>query len=241
MTNDYDVIVIGGGLGGLTAAALIAQAGRRTLLIERNREIGGAASSYQVGNLFVEASLHETSDPHDPIDPKHHALARLGVLDDVEWVPTGSMYEVRGGPIGEPFVMPDDFSKAKSALVERFPSVAAGIRSVFGDMERIATGLGILSKGRRAFQNPMEGLSAIVRLGPMVKGWRFSLADRFNQAFDSNEAVKCALAANLPYFHDDPDGLWWILFAVAQGGFLASGGRYIKGGSQRLSRALPRR
>jgi len=45
----------------------------------------------------------------------------------------------------------------------------------------------------------------------------------------------------LPYFHDDPDELWWILFAVAQGGFLASGGRYIKGGSQRLSRALPRR
>ena len=53
MTNDYDVIVIGGGLGGLTAAALTAQAGRRTLLIERNHEIGGAASSYQVGNLFV--------------------------------------------------------------------------------------------------------------------------------------------------------------------------------------------
>ena len=43
MTNEHDVIVIGGGLGGLTAAALIAQAGRRTLLIERNREIGGAA------------------------------------------------------------------------------------------------------------------------------------------------------------------------------------------------------
>jgi all-trans-retinol 13,14-reductase len=40
------------------------------------------------------------------------------------------------------------------------------------------------------------------------------------------------------YFHDDPDGLWWILFAVAQGGFLASGGRYIKGGSRRLSHAL---
>jgi phytoene dehydrogenase-like protein len=238
MTNDYDVIVIGGGLGGLTAAALIAQAGRRTLLIERNREIGGAASSYQVGKLFVEASLHETSDPHDPIDPKHHALVRLGVLDEVEWVPTGSLYEVRGGPIGEPFVMPDDFSKAKSALVERFPSVAAGIRSVIGDMERITTGLGILSKGRHAFHNPMEGLSAVVRLGPVVKSWRLSVAERFNRAFDGNETVKCALAANLPYFHDDPDGLWWILFAVAQGGFLASGGRYIKGGSQRLSHAL---
>jgi flavin-dependent dehydrogenase len=89
MADDYDVIVIGGGLGGLTAAALLAQAGRKTLLIERNHDVGGAASTYKTGDLVVEASLHQTSDPKDSIDPKHHVLARLGVLDQVEWVPTG--------------------------------------------------------------------------------------------------------------------------------------------------------
>ncbi len=88
----YDVIVIGAGLGGLTAAALLAQAGRKTLLIERNYGVGGAASTYKSGDLVVEASLHETSDPQDPIDPKHHVLAGLGVLDKVGWVPTGSVY-----------------------------------------------------------------------------------------------------------------------------------------------------
>jgi all-trans-retinol 13,14-reductase len=49
MAEAYDVIVIGGGLGGLTAAGLIAQSGRKTLVIERNHEIGGAASTYKVG------------------------------------------------------------------------------------------------------------------------------------------------------------------------------------------------
>ena len=238
MLNHYDVIVIGGGLGGLTAAALIAQAGRKTLLIERNREVGGAASTYRIGDLAVEASLHETSDPHDPVDPKHHVLARLGVLDAVEWVSTQSLYEVRGGPVGEPFVLPDSFAKAQGALVERFPSATAAINSVLGDMECIAIGLGILSKGRHAFQNPMDGISAIIRLGPVLRGWRLSVAERFDRAFDGNEAVKCALAANLPYYHDDPAGLWWILFAVAQGGFLASGGRYVRGGSHLLSHAI---
>ena len=34
------------------------------------------------------------------------------------------------------------------------------------------------------------------------------------------------------------DALWWILFAVAQGGYLASGGRYVRYGSARLSTAL---
>jgi phytoene dehydrogenase-like protein len=238
MADAYDVIVIGGGLGGLTAAGLIAQSGRKTLLIERNHEVGGAASTYEAGDLVIEASLHETSDPCDPIDPKHDVLARLGVLDDIEWVPTGTLYEVRGGPVGESFVLPEGFAKAQRALVERFPLAAAGIRSVLSDMEHMAIALGTLSKGRRAFRHPIIGFSALARLGPLAKGWSFSVAERFDRAFGDEEAVKCALAANLAYYHDDPVTLWWVLFAVAQGGFLASGGRYIRGGSQRLSHAL---
>jgi phytoene dehydrogenase-like protein len=240
MADAYDVIVIGGGLGGLTVAGLVAQAGRKTLLIERNHEVGGAASTYKVGDLVVEASLHETSDPRNSIDPKHHALTKLGIIDEVEWVPTGSLYEVRGGPVGEPFVLPDNFAQARGALVERFPSAATGIGSVLGDMERIANGLGALSTGREAFRSPMQGFLALAKLGPVVRGWRLSLAERFDRAFGDNEAVKCAFAGNLAYYHDDPATLWWVFFAVAQGGFLASGGRYIRGGSRCLSEALAR-
>ena len=239
MPDSYDVIIIGGGLGGLTASALVAQAGHKTLLVERNHEIGGAASTYKVGDLIVEASLHETADPRDPLDPKHHVLARLGVLDAVEWVSTREIYEVRGGPIGARFVLPCGFTQARRALIERFPHAASGISSLLGEIERVATGLGALSKGRQAFRNPIETLLALAKLGPVVRGWRLSVAERFNRAFGSNdEATKCALAANLAYYHDDPDTLWWVLFAVAQGGYLSSGGRYIRGGSQRLSRAL---
>ena len=46
MADQYDVIVIGAGLGGLTAAALIARSGRKTLVVERNKSVGGAASTY---------------------------------------------------------------------------------------------------------------------------------------------------------------------------------------------------
>ena len=240
MVDGYDVIVIGGGLGGLTAAGLVAQAGRKTLLIERNHDVGGAASTYEAGGLLVEASLHETSDPRDPNDPKHRVLTRLGVLDDIDWVPTGALYEVRGGPVGEPFVLPERFDCARQALLERFPMARAGIRAVLGEMERIAASLGTFSKGRQAFRNPIEGFSALAGLGPVVKGWHLSVAERFDRGFGDDEAVKCALAANLAYYHDDPGTLWWLFFAVAQGGYLGSGGRYIRGGSQRLSDALAR-
>src|SRR5215831_6195801 len=138
LPNAYDVIVIGSGLGGLTAAALLARAGRKVLVLERSNSVGGAASTYKAGDLIIEAGLHETSDPRDPRDPKHDVLGRAGVLDAVEWVPTRGLYEVRGGPVGAPFGLPQGFAAARAALIERFPAVSAGIATILGEAERIA-------------------------------------------------------------------------------------------------------
>ncbi len=63
MGTQYDVIVIGAGLGGLTAAASLAQDGCRVLLIERNYGVGGAATTDKAGDLVVEAARHETARP----------------------------------------------------------------------------------------------------------------------------------------------------------------------------------
>jgi len=51
----YDVVVIGAGLGGLTAGAILARAGRKVLVIERSNSVGGAASSYKSGDLSSKA------------------------------------------------------------------------------------------------------------------------------------------------------------------------------------------
>jgi phytoene dehydrogenase-like protein len=236
----YDVVVIGAGLGGLTAGAILARAGRKVLVIERSNSVGGAASSYKSGDLFIEGSLHETSDPHDPRDPKHTALTRAGVIDAVKWIPAHAFYEARGGPLEAPFVMPDNFDAAQRALTERFPEARAGIHRLLGEMERIAAAAGTLSQGKNAFRNPRESLGALLKLVPAIRDWRLSLSQKLEQVFGDNEAVKCALAANLSYYHDSPDTLWWIFFAIAQGSYLQSGGRYVQGGSQRLSSALAR-
>jgi phytoene desaturase len=45
--NDYDVIVIGAGCGGLGAGALLAHQGRRVLVVEQSERVGGCCSTFE--------------------------------------------------------------------------------------------------------------------------------------------------------------------------------------------------
>ena len=46
MKETYDVIVVGGGIAGLTSAAYLCRAGKSTLLVEKQEKLGGLVSTF---------------------------------------------------------------------------------------------------------------------------------------------------------------------------------------------------
>jgi phytoene dehydrogenase-like protein len=57
--DHYDVVVIGSGLGGLTAANILARQGRRVLLLEQHYKLGGLATWFKrPGGHIFDISLH---------------------------------------------------------------------------------------------------------------------------------------------------------------------------------------
>ncbi|MEN8260411.1 MAG: FAD-dependent oxidoreductase, partial [Pseudomonadota bacterium] len=54
----YDVIVVGGGIGGFTAGALLAKAGKSVLLIERHDRPGGYAHGFSRKGYRFDSGVH---------------------------------------------------------------------------------------------------------------------------------------------------------------------------------------
>ncbi len=130
MPRNFDAIVIGSGLGGLTAGALCARSGLRVLALERNDSFGGAATVYRHNGLAIETSLHEI-DGFDEDDPKLPLIQALGLDRDLQLVDVGDLYEVRGGPLDKPFVLAHGAETALTAAIARFPQHKAALEEYF--------------------------------------------------------------------------------------------------------------
>jgi len=203
----YDAVIIGAGLGGLTAGAKLAKEGRKVLLIEQHSQPGGCATTFRRGDFTLEVGLHEMDGP-SARDMKSRIFTDLGVFDSVEFVRLPEFYRFLNGRIS--ITVPHDAEAAASILTEAFPGEATGIRAYFD----------LLLAPRK---KPSGSDSPDMSLG------------EFLDSIIKNEDLKLILLGNLGYFHDDPYSLSLAYYSVAQGSYYTGGASFIRGGSQRLS------
>src|SRR5690606_25357841 len=62
LQGPYDAVVIGSGIGGLTAAALLSQAGKKVLVLEQHYTAGGYTHSYDRNGYEWDVGVHYIGD-----------------------------------------------------------------------------------------------------------------------------------------------------------------------------------
>jgi all-trans-retinol 13,14-reductase len=207
----YDIIIIGSGLGGLTAGAKLAKEGKKVLLIEKHLKPGGCATTFKRKDFTFEVGLHEM-DGLGSGDMKTRIFRDLGVFDQVQFLKVPEFYHFVSGR--REITIPHEPEEAIKILTKEFPDEENGIRSYFDQI------LNARKKSRES------------------KGDTEKTLGEFMDSIISNEDLKLILLGNLGYFHDDPYSISLTYYSIAQGSYFQGGGNYIKGGSQKLSNYL---
>lgn len=227
----FDAIVIGSGMSGLTTASLLAQIGKkRVLVLESHFKLGGFLHGFRRHGYEWDPGVHYVGAMGDG------ELARqcmdLVTGSEVQWNKLDHHFEELVFPEFSVSV-PSDPDEYRAVLKDLFPDEAEGIDRYFKDVKRVQAWATRWVYSKAFTGIPAKALSAGRKLAE-------TLTQDYLDANFTSARLKAALAGQWADYGTPPDQSPMGVHGLVVGDF-ASGGYFPVGGSQKIIDAAVRK
>ena len=228
---DFDVIVVGSGMGGMSCAAALARTGHKVLLLEQYSAIGGQSISFTRDGFSWDVGLHYVGGL-GPSEPDRAVLDWLS-QGRIEFAPIGPVYDTVHFPGG--FTLP--LSRPEAAqrldLKERFPDRASEIDAWFKAMSEGAHAMKAIFQ-IRSMPEPFASAVAWWNRDAITRWCGRTLSEVIADTTD-DPRLGAVLGAQWGDSGGRPRTASFGIHALAVGSYLKGGAWYPVGGSKSLA------
>jgi len=214
----YDVVVIGAGIGGLTAAALLSKAGFSVCVLEKEPHVGGYLAGFRRKNFIFDTAIHWLNQ----CSPDGMVFKLFDVLgnDYPAAEPQKRIRRYKGESFD--YLLTNNPDQLRNQLIAEFPSDKKGIERFFRASKKLGTSFKNYSTVFRSeesmnffekMKNKMHMLKFVIPFIPYVtysgekglkKGLkRFFKDERLHKIFASEtELLSCLIPIGWAYYGD---------------------------------------
>ncbi|ADM28598.1 All-trans-retinol 13,14-reductase [Ignisphaera aggregans DSM 17230] len=237
--DEYDVIIVGSGIGGLTCGALLSKRGYKVLVLEQHYQVGGYCSSFMRRGFIFNTGVEDVSGLWER-GPVSYLLNELGLSRDELFVRNRVRFIFRGREIDvdnlEGFIriLSEMFPEERDDIYAFFDEAMKAYDECYKDLiygvplpaELIAKVFG----SKKLLDYPKEH--------PHFYDWMNKTYKEKLDEFFSNDDLKTLLCALLGYLGTKPEETPASSALTAVVSYYLYGGYFPKGGAQRFADTL---